>query len=583
MTEEPNSRRLAAILAADVVGFSRLMEENEAATLSILKSRRRDILSPLVKRHKGRIFKIAGDGVLVEFASPVNAVQCAIELQAAMAGANESTSPDRRIVLRVGINLGDVMVEGHDLYGDGVNIAARIETLAEPGGILVSVNVFDYVTRKIDAEFHDLGFYTLKNISSPVRLYRVGEPVGPAGFAKSPPANVKPSIAVLPFQNISGEADQDYFADGMAEDIITGLSRIRWLTVIARNSTFIYKDKPIDIRRIGRELNVRYVLEGSVRKAGERLRITTQLIDAESGVHLWAERFDNLITDIFELQDLITASTVAAIEPSVKKAEIERVKRKRPENLGAYDLYLRALSRMYEVTPESRFAALDFVEKALQLEPDYAEAHGVAAWCYFARYLWDAKPPHTDRDSALRHAHAVLRLRTEDATTLAHAAIALALATGDTDTALEMIDRAILINPSSAQAHGHGAIINVWAGHYDAAIALAERALTLSPFDPLSVMPHAAAAGAYLMKGDYSAAISAARRALQIYPTHVPSHLITILGLAKLRRMNEARAAAGRFMKISPGYRIAPNAPIFEAFIDELRQAGLPEPAEEGE
>jgi TolB-like protein len=506
-----------------------------------------------------------------------------VEIQQALKERNEALPEDRKMRFRIGINVGDVVVDGDRLYGDGVNIAARLESLAEGGGICISGGVHDQVHNKISLGFEDLGDQEVKNIPKPVRVYAVmgeirKEPA-PESVATEPlPLPNKPSIAVLPFANLSGDPEQEYFSDGMVEEIITGLCGIRWLTVIGRNSSFAYKEKSPDIRQIARELGVRYVLEGSVRKGGDRVRITTQLIEADQGGNIWADRFEGSLEDVFDLQDQITAGVVGAIEPSVRKAEIERAKRKRPDDLNAYDLYLRALSHMHEVTAEGRIAALDLIEEALRINSDYAEAHGAAAWCYFARSLWEDGAPETYRDQALYHARAVQRLQTEDASSLAHAAIALSIATRDFNSALEMIDRAIAINPSSVHACRHGAVINLWAGNYQTAIQLADRSLLLSPLDPLSVMPHAATAGARLMMGEYEESIRAARRALQIYPTHTPSHLITIASLVRLDRLQEAREAASRFMEVSPNFRTSKSALLVVGdFLAELNQAGVPD------
>jgi adenylate cyclase len=577
------TRKLAAILAADVVGYSRLVRADEEGTLAALKGFRDTVIDPKIAEHHGRVVKLMGDGLLAEFASAVDAVRSAVELQQAAARHQADVPEDRRIVLRVGINLGDVVVEGDDIHGDGVNVASRLEALSEPGGICISGKVYEEIRDRIAEPFEDEGERTVKNIDRPVRIWRWrNNPLGSAArtVQASVPSrpNGRPSIAVLPFDNLSGDPEQEYFADGMVEEIITGLSRIHWLTVIARNSSFVYKGKSPDLRAVGRELGVGYVLEGSVRKAGERVRIATQLIETEAGGHLWADKFDGSLADVFDLQDQITAGVVGAIEPSVRKAEIERAKRKRPDNLSAYDLYLRALAHMHQVTPEGRIAALDLIDQALALDPNYAEAHGVAAWCYFARSMWEDGLPETYRDKAIHHARAIQRLQTEDASTLAHGAIALGVATNDYASALEMINRAIAINPSSVHAYGHGAVINTLAGNYQTAIELAERSLRLSPFDPLSVMPIAAMAGAQLKLGDYDAAVASARRALQIYPTHVPSHIVAIAGLVKLGRTDEARAFAARLLEIAPGISVSSRQPIFrDQFGAELREAGLPE------
>ena len=352
MAEERVERRLAAILCADVVGYSRLMGADEEGTLAVLKSHRRELIDPLIDQHRGRIFKTTGDGMLIEFASVVDAVRCAVVVQQGMEDRNANLPDSERIRFRVGINLGDVMVDEGDMFGDGVNVAARIEALAAPGEICVSASVREQVGEKLPIRFADLGEHGVKNIARPVRVYRVEKgaepPIGPADDTPKVPLPLpdKPSIAVLPFQNMSGDSEQEYFADGMVEDIITGLSRIKWLFVIARNSSFVYKGKAIDIRQVGRELGVRYVLEGGVRKAGNRLRITAQLIEAETGAHLWADKFDGALEDVFDLQDQITDRVVGIVEPSLQRSEIERSRQKHPDSLGAYDLYLRALPFM---------------------------------------------------------------------------------------------------------------------------------------------------------------------------------------------------------------------------------------------
>lgn len=582
MAKEHAERRLAAILAADVVGYSRLMGEDDAGTLARLKQLRRDVFDPHTEKFGGRLFKTTGDGLLIEFPSAVAAVNHAVAVQRALGEANADVSDNQQLTFRIGISLGDVIVDGDDLYGNGVNVAARMEGLAEPGGICISGNVFEHVGAAVDVGFDDLGPQEVKNIAQPVRSYRVRlhHDHDASIVSGDQPLSLrdKPSIAVLPFDNLSGDPEQEYFADGMVEEIITGLSAIRWLTVIARNSSYFYKGKSVDIRQVSSELGVRYVLEGSVRKAGNRVRITTQLIEADQGGYIWADRFDGSLEDVFDVQDQITAGVVGAIEPSVRKAEIERAKRKRPDDLNAYDLYLRALSHMHEITAEGRIAALDLIEQALQINPNYAEAHGVAAWCYFARTLWEGSPAEDYRDEAIFHARAVQNLQTEDASTLAHAAMALAVATRDYESALDMIERAIATNPSSVHAHGHGAVINTFAGNYQTAIRLADRSLALSPFDPLSVMPLAATAGARCMLHEFEEAIAVARRALQVYPTHAPSHLISIASLVRLDRLNDAKAATARLMEIWPNFRLdeRQSSPVAGEYRDELRLAGVP-------
>lgn len=581
MTVSANRRRLAAITAADIVGYSGRMEADEAGTLERLRALFDETVVPSVAAFDGRLFKTMGDGFLAEFKSALGAVEHARHLQAAVAAGTDHT--DHKLIFRIGVSLGDVIVEGEDLFGNAVNIAARMEKLAEPGGICVSAAVHEHVRLAPGLSFADLGPQAVKGLVQPVHAYRLlgaATPVRPA--AEAPPRETRPSLVVMPLRNLGGAEADDYFADGMVEELITGLARIRWLTVIGRNSAFTVHGRTGGASEAAAALGVRYVLEGSMRRAADRVRLNVQLLDAATGRTLWAERFEGRVADVFELQDQITEGVIGAIEPRVKEAEIERARRKRPEDLGAYDHYLRAVACMYENTPEGRGAALEQVARALAIDPDYAEAHGVAAWCHFARGLWETAIDRSGPEAALRHAEAVRASRTEDATTLAHGAIAYAFATGDHAAALEMIERALVLNPSSVHAHGHGAVINTWAGNYERSIELGERALRLSPFDPFSVMAWAGMAGARLRLGDFEAAHDLARKAVQIYPAHVPSHLIAIAGLVRLERLDEARAAAARFMAIAPGFRIGRQHPVLTAFAADFRLAGLPDEAPSG-
>ena len=574
-------RRLAAVMAADVVGYSRLMALNEADTLSRVQSQLKEVLEPIIASRGGRIVKLMGDGLLADFASAVNAVACAVEIQKGVSLRETSFSDETRIRLRIGINLGDIILEADDIFGDGVNVAARLEGLAEPGGICISGTAFDTVDGKLDITFQDLGPQLVKNIVKPVRAYKVvlsqGDSTLPDVERPRPNLPDRPSIAVLPFVNLSADQEQQYFAEGITEDIITNLAKCRWIFVIAHNSSMRYNEGSADIYRAGQELGVRYILEGSVRRSGAKVRISSQLLDAVSGTHLWADRYDRTMTGLFELQDEITRNVVAVIEPTLKKAEIARIQRRKPDNLNAYELYLKALQQMYDRRPLGREVALEFVEQALRIDPNYAEVHGIGAWCYFAKSLWEGSPPAPHREAMLRHVRAVQQSNTDDASTLAHAAIALALATQDYRTALSMIERAISSNPSSAHAFGHGSVINTWAGHYDRSIEFSDTALRLSPYDPLGVMPLAGQAGARLMKGDYEGAVSYAERALQVYKTHTPSFLILISSLVRLGHLSEAKEQASQLLEASPSYHIVAKAPIFEFFVDELLAAGLSE------
>ena len=386
-------RRLAAVLAADVAGYSRLMGADEVGTLNALKAHRREVVDPAIAAHKGRIVKTTGDGLLIEFASAVDAVTCAMSIQEKMAERNGESS-DPHVVFRVGINVGDIIIDGDDIFGDGVNVAARVENECEPGGVYLAANAFEQIRGKTQFTFDDLGERALKNIDRPVRVYAAKSrdlgTVAPvltlAPDAKKPLRSPdKPSIAVLPFQNMSGDPEQEYFTDGMVEDIITALSRFKSLFVIARNSSFTYKGKAVEIKQVGRELGVRYVLEGSVRKAGGKVRITGQLIEATTGAHLWADRFDGPLDDIFELQDKVTSSVVAAIAPRLEQAEIDRSERKPTESLDAVDLYYRAIQCFRRMTRQGNEDALRLARQAISLDPNFAAAYGIALDCYVQR------------------------------------------------------------------------------------------------------------------------------------------------------------------------------------------------------
>ncbi len=440
-------RRLAAILAADVVGYSRLMQAEEAGTLTALKSRLTEILQPLIGKHHGRVVKLMGDGVLVEFASAVNAVLCAMELQEAMDAANQALPEDRRIVLRIGINLGDVIVESGDLYGDGVNIAARLEALADPGGVFLSHTVFDYVKGKTKFDFEDMGEQNLKNMAEPVRIYRVTGATPPARQTAigKPSTSSRSSIAVLPFVNMSGDPEQEYFADGMTEDIITDRSRWRSLAIASRNATFRFKGKPVDMQRVGRELNVRYLVEGSVRRMGERIRITAQLIDADTGNHLWAERFDRPMADLFTVQDEVVRTIVGTLVGRVQTTEAERVGRKPPSSLAAYDLTLRGNALPW-ADPVSGAEAKRAFERAIEIDPSYALPHSLLAAMISQELVNDFSGSSEALDRALALAQRAVELA--DNETTCHAILGqIYLDRGSFDLALRHIERAVEINP----------------------------------------------------------------------------------------------------------------------------------------
>ncbi len=583
------TRRLAAILAADVVGYSRLMERDETGTLAALKARRKDILQPAVAKHHGRIVKVMGDAVLVEFGSAVNAVACAVELQAAMDGANAGMAEDRRILLRVGINLGDVMVEGSDLYGDGVNIAARLEGLSEPGGLCISASVFEHVNGKVPCSFVSLGPQTLKNIDRPIEVYRLAgsEAPRPPGPAVDLPLPDKPSIAVLPFQNMSGDPEQEYFADGMVDEIITALSRIRWLFVIARNSSFTYKGRAVDVKQVGRELGVRYVLEGSVRKAANRVRIIGQLIDSTTGAHLWADRFDGTLEDIFDLQDHVAASVVGAIGPKLERAEIERVRRKPTESLDAYDCYLRGIQTYYPATREATDDMLRLLYRAIELDPDFAAAYGVAAWCYMRRKAnaWMVDRPHESAE-AVRLARRAAELGKDDALALAWAGQSLAYVGGELEDAVAFTDRALALNPNLAVGWGGSGWLRVLARRAGRSNRAPARAMRLSPLDLDMRGFQSAAAHAHFFAGRYDEASSWAAKALRENPDHTTALRMAAASHALAGRPEEAQKALARLRELVPALRVSNLRDVLgpyrrpediARYEEGLRKAGVPE------
>jgi TolB-like protein/tetratricopeptide (TPR) repeat protein len=477
------TRRLAAILAADVAGYSRLMGADEEGTLERLKALRRELVDPKIAAHHGRIVKTTGDGLLVEFASVVDAVRCAVAVQQAMPGRNTGVTAENRIELRIGINLGDVIVEGDDLYGDGVNIAARIEALADAGGVFVSNTVHDHVRDRLPFLFEDLGEQQVKNIARPVRVYRVRDAAVEAKAATplELPLPDKPSIAVLPFANMSGDPEQEYFADGMVEEIITALSRIRWLFVIARNSSFTYKGQAVDVKRIGRELGVRYVLEGSVRKAGGRVRITAQLIDATNGTHLWADRFDGSLEDVFELQDKVASSVAGIIEPTLEAGEISRSGRRPTHDLTAYDLYLQALPIVLAFSLNERvLAAMPPLEEAIQRDPRYGLALSLAAVAHAQLFDWGDNRDENQR-KGIDRAHQALEAAGDDPDVLVNAAFALAFLGEDIGTQVALVDKALSLNPSFARGWATSGPLRIWVGQHDLAIEHTERSFRLNP------------------------------------------------------------------------------------------------------
>jgi len=588
---QQEQRRLAAILAADVAGYSRLMAGDEAGTLARLGRYRAELIEPRIAEFQGRVVGSAGDSLLVEFASALNAVRCAVELQSALAGANAGLSEDRRMAFRMGVNLGDVIAAGDTIYGDGVNIAARLEKLAEPGGICIGRAVYDQVKGKLGCGFADLGDQRLHNIPDPVRAYRVDAAPAKASGGPVPrgslPLPDKPSIAVLAFQNMSGDPDQDYFADGMVEEIITALSRMRWLFVIARNSSFAYKGRAVDVKQVGRELGVRYVLEGSVRKSGNKVRITGQLIDTSTGAHLWADRFDGTLEDLFDLQDQVTASVVGAIQPKLEQAEIERAKRKPTESLDAYDYYLRGVAAGHDWSREANEEALAHFLRAIELDPNFGSAYGQATRCYSRRQSsgWVIDSAR-ERAETARLAAKAAALGSGDAVALCTAGFSLGHVVGDVEGGDAMIERALTLNPNLAVAWGFSAWAKVWLGEPALAIERAERAMRLSPQDPRLHSMQCATAYAHFLAGRDADAIAWAEKSLRERPDYgtVPIRILAA-GNAHLGRQAEAEKAAARLLALDPALRLANlrelvplRRPEHQARLAEgLRKAGLPE------
>jgi adenylate cyclase len=553
-------RKLTTILAADVVGYSRLMGEDEVGTLNALKADRKELIEPKQAQYHGRTVKLMGDGVLMEFGSVVDAVQFAVEVQLAMRDRNAAIPEDRRIVYRIGINLGDIIVEEDDIYGDGVNLAARLESLAEPGGICLSRAARDQVRDRMDVTLEDLGAVEVKNIARPVRCFAVrldgGNKKPQQTVAEHRPAPAlpdKPSIAVLPFDNISGDPEQDYFADGMVEDIITALSQLDQLFVIARNSSFIYKGRSVDVRQVSSELGVRYVLEGSVRKAGNRIRITGQLIEGASGAHLWANRFDGRLEDVFDLQDQITESVVGAIEPTLRKAEIERSRKVRPENLDAYDLYLRALPHTYAMQPDDNTEALRLLHGAIELDPDYAPALAYAAWCYEQRLTreWETAQ-ESDATTSIALARRAIATNSDDANAMAAAGFVLLMVGRDYDAGLSTLDRALSINPNTAPISMFAGWANNFAGKPDVALPCFERAHRLSPTDPGGFFFATGAAMAHLLSGRAEQALEMAGKSMALNPGWDTTQLVLAAASGQLGRSAEVRAAVARLLAIDP-------------------------------
>jgi adenylate cyclase len=589
MSTERVERRLAAVLAADVAGYSRLMGSDEVGTLAALKDVLRDLVHPTIAAHNGRIVKTTGDGILVEFASAVDAVTCAMVVQGLMADRKGGA---RQISFRIGINVGDIIVENGDIFGDGVNIAARVENECEPGGVWISDDAYRQVRGKTAFAFDDLGERSLKNIDRPVRIYSLSSTMisTTAGVRTSTePKKVlslpdRPSIAVLPFSNMSGDPEQEYFADGMVEDIITALSCFKSLFVIARNSSFTYKGRAVDIKQVGRELGVRYVLEGSVRKAGGRMRITGQLIDATTGAHLWADKIDGALEDVFDLQDEVTTRVVGAIEPSITRAEISRAQVKSTSNLDAYDLCLRALAAHYSHTRADIDKALSLLDDAARLDASYAWVKAFAAYIHCLRIGqgWDAPG---DREEATRLAREALVSGSDEPKTIAFAAHAIAWLAGEHDIALAAIGRARHSNPNSFDVLIRSGWVYAWTADFDLAVEHFKRSVRLNPIDPLLGYAYCGLAFVHNHKEEYEQAAEYARLTTNNMPNWIFGWIHLAVSSAYIGHIEEARAAVGRILVLSPSFSLKQYRGIssskhdwmLEKAAHGLRLAGIPE------
>ena len=582
-------RRLAAILLTDMVGYSRLMGLDEEGTIARQKAHREEIIDPKISAHGGRIVKTTGDGVLVEFPSVVDAVKCAVEVQSEMAARDTEVPDDRRIQYRIGINLGDIVIDGDDILGDGVNVAARLEGLAKPGGISISGNVHDQLAGKLDIAFEDAGEQTVKNVSRPVRVWHWQTDQassGPKSVDEPLPLPDKPSIAVLPFDNMSGDPEQEFFADGIAEDVITALSRFRSLFVIARNSSFSYKGTSPGITQVARDLGVRYVVEGSVRKAGNRVRITAQLIDAISGNHLWADRFDGSLDDVFDLQDQITEQIVVAVEPEIQASERVRARRKPPESLDAWELLQRGLSHYYRVNETDRAEAIRLFNEAVALDPEFAAAHAHLAytlWCsVILGHVGD-----TAKTVASARAAAEQAVSLDPNEPVAHFTLGrLHLFANEIEMAVREMQTTIAINSNLALGYyGLGFVYWYGAGQAEQALPHFDAAVRLSPRDPWRRSPLMVKGSALRQLGRHDEAIAHCRQACQVPDCGWVAHMHLAAALAEAGQTSEAQVAAEKAMQLQPTLSIdfirsqflGMHETSLKSLLDSLRKVGVPE------
>ncbi len=577
------TRRLAAVLAADVAGYSRLIGADEGGTLQAFKTIRAELFDPTIAAHNGRLVKMTGDGLLVEFSSVVDALRCATEMQAGMAERNATIPTDTRIEFRIGINVGDVVIEDGDIFGDGVNVAARLEALAEPGGICVSARVQEDATGTLDLVFEDMGEQELKKIARQVRVYRIrgsevaGRAMGTVELSLAMPD--KPSVAVSPFTNMSGDPEQEFFADGMAEDIITALSRCPWLFVIARNSSFTFKGRAIDVKQVGRELAVRYLLEGGVRKSGNRIRVTAQLVEAETGNHIWAERYDRDLVDVFSMQDEITRAVSVAVAPAIADAEVRRAMRKPAGNLDAWTAYQRGQWHLHNFSPDDNALAQKFFQQAIGVDPTFAGGYKGLAWAQGqAASVLQTRSLAEAQSSAEALARRAVALDGADAE--AHSALGLTLwLRGDNEGALAEAERALTISPNLAFAHALLGATLIFSGHQREGIVSIETSIGLDPHDPMlpSRLNHVAL-GFYFCR-EYEAAVEAAKRAIRLNPDYPPPYRWLAAGLGQIGRIEEAKEALDKVSPASLDMYVRGRVPWMRPedhahMLDGLRKAG---------
>lgn len=593
IAEERVERRLAAVLMADVAGYSRLMGLDESATLTALKRLRLSVVTPQVAVHRGRIVKVMGDGVIVVFSSVVDAVNCAVAIQRALSALNAATAADtpadRRIALRIGVNLCEVIVEGGDVYGDGVNVAARLQAFCAAGGVALSATAHEHAVGKVAVAFADAGEHSFKNIANPVRVFRwpvEGDDAAPrrARLRPPPPLPDKPSVAVLPFDNMSGDPEQEYLAEGVVESLTAALSRIRSFFVVARNSASCYKGEARNVIEIGRELGVAYLLEGSVQRAGGRVRITVQLIETAGGAHLWAEKYDGAIDEIFEMQDRLCEAVAGAMQPSIRLAEIARVMRKPPQDFGAYDYAMQAMRHVWTLEKDRVTRALELLENALALDPDYPLALALAGWCWGQRavYGW-VDDIAAARAHALRLAARAANLSSEDPLILAVLGAVQTLAR-NYGAARVLLERAIAIDPNAAWACNRLGWLEVYGDRPDSADPYFERSMRLSPLDPLNFNNYVGMASARQIAGDYSAAADLFQRALGERPSALWIYRNLAPALLAAGRRDEAEAAGAVLRAAYPDLTIRrfKDAMLFtpatlENIAAHLRSLGVPE------